>query len=66
MPTPIKTIEDADSPEAFVLALRKQSEKCFEASVELSAAWQTRSAGFFWIKAAQELERAVIRLEKYV
>jgi hypothetical protein len=61
-----KSIEDADSPEAFIKALRKQSEKCMEASLELSAAWQTRTAGHFWVFASRELERMAIRLEKHV
>lgn len=60
------SIEDADSPEAFIAAIRKQSEKCFESSVELCAAWQSRQAGFFWNKAAQGLERLAIQLEKQV
>jgi hypothetical protein len=62
--TLIHTIESADSPEAFIRALRRQADACYESASELRSAWQDRGAGMFWEVAARELEKLADKLEK--
>ena len=59
------TIEDADSLEAFIAALRRQADQCEEDAGNCQGAWQDPDAGYFWHKAAQALSRIADQLEKW-
>lgn len=59
------SIEDASTPEAFIAALRRQADKCYEAEINLQEAWQDDDAGAFWRRAGQALERIAGQLEKW-
>lgn len=64
MNTRASSIEDASTPEEFIAALRRQSDKCFADALELSGAWQDRNAGKFWTVAARELDKLADKLAR--
>lgn len=60
----MKSIEEADSPEEFIAALRRQADTCREDAMELRTAHQDKTAGHFWIMAANKLDRMAAALEE--
>lgn len=59
-----KTIENAPTPEEFIAALRRQSQKLHEDAASLQEMWQDENAGKFWSLAANKLDRMAASLER--
>ena len=55
---------DVASPAGVPLVLREAAEVYRESAVELESCWQDKEAGRPWAVIADELERAVKRMEK--
>jgi hypothetical protein len=55
---------DVDSPEKVSMILRNAAEAYYESALELSSAWQEKSAGKPWEIIARVLARAADEIDK--
>lgn len=62
----VEGLGDADSPEAFITALRAEAQDAHDAAAHIASAWQDENAGRFWTEAGRGLDTLADRLEQWV